>query len=319
MSTKKKLVSTQSDSINDRKDIFNLLKAHHKNLEKSKSFYNSLSSDQKCAIKYITFRFNLTFIQHYLTNRTLSEVYTTIPFPNYKRHMTSLGYTISNDQSVTIDNIKNYVEEFINAQISQCAIIDTIFNMKNTPKLEEVSLLVNNPSLSESEFIDFKIGDIHTINTYSIASIYNNKDDIGSKNKNNRLKKKQPSIYLIITNAKNIPCINMDASQNQEMTYYRVGRNDAILLPRGINIKITNIEKHQINLLNKTYHELAKLFHESEYDDEKYDKITNQKTYTIYTCEYVNRNMDLPPIAPYVLTKSEKFSINNDNDYSDEY
>ena len=299
-STKKKLIQE-----NIREHKFTIVRNHYHNIKNNKNFYSDLTSEQKIAVNFMTDKINLAFIKHYMTFNSISGFHNTIPFVEYEEIMISLGYTLPKFQIVSINNLKKYIEEFANAQISQVAILDNIFNMKKITKFNGDMIIYNTKICSE----DIKVGEIHTQDTYMIASVYKATSDHVLTDIKGVVKKDESLCVFIITNIKDLPCIFLDV--NKDLSNLDIANDDAeYLLPRGISIRITNVEKHHVDSINNnSYKKLTKLLEGDEYNEESYIKHTGQKEYTIYTCEYVSRNMNLQPLAPYVLTNTETFGI----------
>lgn len=305
--TKKKLLPNMKDvkDENIKENKFAIAKLHYNNIKIIKAFYADLTSEQKTAITFLTNKIHLAFIKHYMLFKNISGFYKKIPFIEYEDVMTSLGYTLHQYRSASINNLKNYIEEFANAQISQVAILDKLFKYMHNTTFNGDMVIYNTTICSE----DIKIGDINTQDTYMVASVYKATSDMVLGNIQSKTGKNDHLCVFIITNIKDLPCIYMNLTKDLSDNY--IAHDEAeYLLPRGISVKITNIEKHHIDSMNeKSYKKLTKLFEGDEYNEEQYIKYTKQKEYTIYTCEYVNRNMDPQPLAPYVLSNEEMFSI----------
>lgn len=284
----------------DRLEKFKIAKFHYNTIMHFEKFYKTLLNEEKTALKYISNKENIEFIEHFIKTGEISSFYSSIPFINYNKIMSTLGYTLPKYQKISIENLKEYIEEFIKVQLDQTLFIDELFHNKHIPKFNGDIMFYNITTCQD--LMGLKIGDIYLNTSYIFGSVYKSTSD---KELNRAFDYNSRSkCMFILKNLKDIPCLFIN-NMKEDIPNISAKMDPAeYLLPRGMTIKITNITIHNSDFYHENYDKLAKIFHKDQHITDK-----GLTKYLIYTCEYVSRTT-LGFINNYELTDKEKFSIN---------
>lgn len=298
-----------------KKQKFELVKPHYHRMHDIIKFYSKCSEQQINALKYYK-GMGVTFMTKYLIEDKIPPQ--GVPYYDFTYNYIHecLGIKTPKNTDVMLKNVKSYVENFINLQLDQINVIDSIFERSDVTKLTDEVIVYRGMECIGKE--NMKVGDTYTFKNFISTSIDRN---VAERYASGPLEVGNHKCLFVIRNLKDIPYLYLQPRMgvehvNPDKMLKEISPQSELfeyILPRGIQVKINEV-KQEYSTDNKLNYIVSpnqiKNIFKKEYDPNKDFYFIK---FTVYYCDVV-KIIEKTPIGKHTITNNTEIYFNLDDD-----